>query len=299
MPKSPPSNGRALRVTQSLLRKRPLPEPSGSDDKDARGSVLVVGGEVTVPGAVILAGIAALRAGAGKLQIATCKSIAPLVGIAVPEALSLGLDETADGHIARGAASMLDDLLQQSDALLIGPGMKGGPDEKEFVLSVIDRSDTSIIVDAGAIDALSVRPDALHKLEGRAVITPHLGEMSRMLGIDEDEISKHPERLSLDTASSLNAVVALKGARTFIASPEGEIFCYDSGDVGLATSGSGDTLAGVVAGLVARGAKPLHAALWGIFLHGSAGNKLAKRMGRIGYLARELLDEIPPIMNRF
>jgi NAD(P)H-hydrate repair Nnr-like enzyme with NAD(P)H-hydrate dehydratase domain len=123
--------------------------------------------------------------------------------------------------------------------------------------------------------------------------------MSRMLGIDEDEISKHPERLSLDTASSLNAVVALKGARTFIASPEGEIFCYDSGDVGLATSGSGDTLAGVVAGLVARGAEPLHAALWGIFLHGSAGNKLAKRMGRIGYLARELLDEIPPIMNRF
>jgi ADP-dependent NAD(P)H-hydrate dehydratase len=123
--------------------------------------------------------------------------------------------------------------------------------------------------------------------------------MSRMLGITPEEISRHPEQVSLDTAASLDAIVALKDARTFIASPDGRLFCYDSGDVGLATSGSGDTLAGVIAGLIARGTEPLHAALWGVFLHGSAGNRLAKRMGRIGYLARELLDEIPPIMNRF
>ena len=135
--------------------------------------------------------------------------------------------------------------------------------------------------------------------DGNAVITPHLGEMSRMLSVKPEDISRNPEQRSLDTAAALNAVVVLKGSRTFIASPRGDLSCYESGDVGLATSGSGDTLAGVVAGLVARGTDPLHAALWAVFLHGSAGNRLANRMGRIGYLARELLDEIPPIMNRF
>ena len=298
MPKSPRNSGRSSRVSQALLRKWPLPEHSGNDGKNERGSVLVVGGEVAIPGAVILAGIAALRAGAGKLQIATCRSIAPLVGIAVPEALSLGLDETRDGLIAHDAAPALDDLLKKSDAVLIGPGMKGERDEQRFVLRVIDRCNTTLILDAGAIDALSASPGALHRLDVKAVITPHSGEMCRMLGVSEEEISRDPEQISLDTASSLNAVVALKGGRTFIASPSGEIFCYDSGDVGLGTSGSGDTLAGVIAGLIARGTDPLHATLWGVFLHGSAGNRLANRLGRVGYLARELLDEIPPIMNR-
>lgn len=298
MPRSPRNSGRSPRVSEALLRKSPLPQHSGNDGKNERGSVLVVGGEVAIPGAVILSGIAALRAGAGKLQIATCRSIAPLVGIAVPEALSLGLDETREGLISPDAAPALDDFLKKSDALLLGPGMKGERDEQRFVLRVIDRCSTTLVLDAGAIDALGASPGALHRLDGKAVITPHSGEMCRMLEVSEDEISSNPEQIALDTASSLNSVVALKGGRTFVASPGGEIFCYDSGDVGLATSGSGDTLAGVIAGLIARGTDPLRATLWGVFLHGSAGNRLAKRIGRIGYLARELLDEIPPIMNR-
>lgn len=299
MPKSPRSSGRVTRISQTLLRKWPLPQPSADGDKNSRGNVLVVGGEVAIPGAIVLAGIAALRAGAGKLQLATCRSIAPLVGVAVPEALSLGLDETRDGLIAAGAASALDELLRENDALLIGTGMKGDKEEQRFVLNLLERCNTSVILDAGAIDSLAGAPDALHKFEGNAVITPHLGEMSRMLSIKPADISQDPEQYSLDTAAALNAVVVLKGSRTFIASPRGDLFRYESGDIGLATSGSGDTLAGVVAGLVARGTDPLHASLWAVFLHGSAGNRLAKRMGRIGYLARELLDEIPPIMNRF
>lgn len=299
MPKSPRSSGRVTRISQTLLRKWPLPQPSADGDKNSRGNVLVVGGEVAIPGAIVLAGIAALRAGAGKLQLATCRSIAPLVGVAVPEALSLGLDETRDGLIAAGAASALDELLRENDALLIGTGMKGDKEEQRFVLNLLERCNTSVILDAGAIDSLASAPDALHKFEGNAVITPHLGEMSRMLSIKPADISQDPEQYSLDTAAALNAVVVLKGSRTFIASPRGDLFRYESGDIGLATSGSGDTLAGVVAGLVARGTDPLHASLWAVFLHGSAGNRLAKRMGRIGYLARELLDEIPPIMNRF
>lgn len=297
MPKSRRNSPHAARITRALLQQWPVPKPSGDEDKEGRGTVLVVGGEVSLPGAVVLAGIAALRAGAGKLQIATCRSIAPLVGIAVPEALSLGLDETEQGTIAPGAHTQIEDLAESADAILVGPGMKGTSNEKQFVVSLIESIKSPVVIDAGALDSLDDSPTLLHSLDGNSVITPHSGEMSRIIGKSEDEIKNNPEDTALDAASILNSVVALKGPSTFIASPSGELFCYDAGDVGLATSGSGDTLAGVVAGLIARGATPLHAAIWAVFLHGSAGNRLAKRVGRIGYLARELLDEIPPVMN--
>jgi len=282
-----------------MLQEWPLPRPSGDSDKEGRGSVLVVGGEVSLPGAVVLAGIAALRAGAGKLQIATCRSIAPLVGVTVPEALAIGLDETRAGNISSTAVRQLRPLVDKADAILIGPGMTGNEDERRFVIDLLAAcNDVQAVIDAGALDALADFPSAIHKFNGKAVITPHAGEMARLTETTPDSVTQNPERTASDVSTTLNAVVALKGARTFIASPDGDLFCYEAGDVGLATSGSGDTLAGVIAGLVARGASPLHAALWGVFLHGSAGNRLAKRIGRIGYLARELLDEIPPIMNR-
>lgn len=297
MPRSRRNKPSVERVTRALLLEWPIPKPSADEDKEGRGRVLVIGGEVSLPGAVVLAGIAALRAGAGKLQIATCKSIAPLVGIAVPESLSLGLDETEQGTIAPNTNSQLNELVETANAILIGPGMKGTADEKRFVLSVIESTEVPVVIDAGALDALDESPTSLHRLEGKAVITPHAGEMSRIIGKSEEEVTDKPEDTALTASSTLNSIVVLKGSSTFIASPAGELFCYDAGDVGLATSGSGDTLAGVIAGLIARGATPLHAAIWAVFLHGSAGNRLAKRVGRIGYLARELLDEIPPVMT--
>ena len=288
-----------MRVTRDLLEQSPIPSPSSDDDKDERGRVLVVGGEVSLPGAVVLAGIAALRAGAGKLQIATCKSVAPLVGVTVPESLSLGLDETAEGTIAASSISALAPLIHATDALLIGPGMKGEAEEKKLVRKVLSISTrVRMVLDAGALYALEDDPTLLHAFSESAIVTPHAKEMARILGIDASEVTHNPEHIAAEASANLNAIVALKGAETFIATPDGELFCYDSGDVGLATSGSGDTLAGVIAGLLARGASSLDATLWAVFLHGSAGNRLAKRIGRVGYLARELLDEIPIVMRR-
>lgn len=289
---------RPNKVTRTLLRRTPLPKPASNSDKDARGKVLVVGGELAIPGALILAAIAALRAGAGKLQMATCKSIAPMVGVSVPEALVLGLDETGDGTISPKAASRLREYVENADALLIGPGTQGGPSESRFVENVLESNrSTPVILDAGALDTLRHSPKALHHLDCNAVVTPHALEMSRMLDVAAEEVERNPEDTALRAAETFQCIVALKGSRTFIASPDKDLFCYEAGDVGLATSGSGDTLAGVVVGLLARGATPLVATLWAVFLHGEAGNRLARRIGRIGYLARELLDEIPPVMN--
>ncbi|HEX6576696.1 MAG TPA: NAD(P)H-hydrate dehydratase [Gemmatimonadaceae bacterium] len=299
MPRSQLNSVAPTRVTRSFLESWPIPAPSSDDDKDARGRVLVVGGQVSIPGAVVLAGIAALRAGAGKLQIATCRSIAPFIGIAVPEALSLGLDETDDGVIASSATAELTELIENTNALLLGPGTKGHDEEKRFITNILAMTtDAPVVLDAGALYALADNPALLRQCNGNVVITPHAKEMAGLLGTDLREVRSDPATTALMAAQTMNAIVALKGSETFIASPNGDLYQYDSGDVGLATSGSGDTLAGVVAGLLARGCTPLNAALWSVFLHGSAGNRLAKRIGRVGYLARELLDEIPLVMRR-
>lgn len=304
MSKSPRSRGAGgrsagIRITPALLRRFALPQPGNDDDKDKRGKVLVVGGEESLPGALILAGIAALRAGAGKLQIATCRSIASSVGTAVPESMSLGLRETRQGTIDPKAARDLRDHLAHTDALVIGPGMQISVSNSRFVLNVLKQDVRSpVVLDAGALAVLQGSPQVLHRCDGDAVLTPHTAEMAAMLGVERDEIDADVSAISLRAAQSFGAVVALKGPQTFIATPQGELYRYESGDVGLATSGSGDALAGIVAGLLARGAPPAVAAMWGVFLHGAAGNLLVRRMGRIGYLARELLDEIPIAMNR-
>ncbi len=295
----PRNSDGAERVTRGLLGRIPLPAHDSEGDKEERGRVLIVGGEVELPGAIILAGIAALRAGAGKLQLATCKTTAPFVGVAVPECLAAALDETKSGTISAKAASKIANYANKADAVLIGPGLRRSDDNDALLSRVLSKwGTTPIVLDAGALRILRRAPDALEKLKGNAVITPHGGEMADTIGVDKKVIEADPAGIALQAAVDLNTVVALKGSNTFIASPNGELYIYTYGRIGLATSGSGDTLAGIVTGLLARGATPLHAAIWGVFLHGAAGNVLSKRVGRIGFLARELLDEIPAIMHR-
>lgn len=287
------------RVTPALLRSLPLPRPDEDGDKEDRGRVLVVGGAVAMPGALVLAGIAALRAGAGKLQLATARSVAPLVGVTVPEALVLGLDETAEGGIDPRAAEVLAERAGRVDAFLLGPGMMDEEAVSALTLRLLASVEgPTLVLDAAAMGCLHATPEALRRAAGRAVITPHAGEMAQLLGIEKEEVSVDPLSLARRAADELGCVVALKGSETFIAAPDGAAYRYASGSVGLATSGSGDTLAGIVAGLAARGADPLRAAVWGVALHGGAGNVLAKRMGPLGFLARELLDEIPGVMTR-
>jgi hydroxyethylthiazole kinase-like uncharacterized protein yjeF len=287
----------ATRITPELLRAMPLPQPAGSTDKNARGSVLVVAGSVEVPGAALLAGTAALRAGAGKLQIATCSSIAPHLGLAVPEALVLGLPETSAGGMAPDAAELLCERAKRSDAVLLGPGMMDKEAVAELTTGIVKGlSGPALVLDAEALVCLDTLRDPLCEREGRTIITPHAGEMASLLEIEREAVEGDPLAVAVQVARRFRMVVALKGGTTYVAAPDGECWFYESGNVGLATSGSGDTLAGVVTGLVARGASPAQAAVWGVYLHGQAGNRLARSLGPMGFLARELLAEIPGIM---
>ncbi len=286
-------------VTPDFLRSTPLPRHRQGDDKDGRGRVLVVAGSVEVPGAALLCGIGALRAGAGKLQIATCRSVAPHLGMAAPEALVAGLEETPGGGISPDEADKLAKRAGRCDALLLGPGMADDGDEASLLTKrVLERVEggPGVVLDAAALPDLRDGPAVLRRHAGRVVLTPHAGEMAKLLGVPKDEVEADPLAAARRAAGALGAVVAMKGGRTFVVNPEGEAWSCDQGNVGLATSGSGDTLAGVVAGLIARGATPVEGTIWGVFLHAEAGNRLARTRGPVGFLARELLAEVPSIM---
>ncbi|HYH80214.1 MAG TPA: NAD(P)H-hydrate dehydratase [Longimicrobium sp.] len=289
----------AAALTPDALSRIPLPDPDESGSKEERGRILVVGGERENPGALLLAANAAMRAGAGKPRLATVESIALAVGIAVPEARVFALRETGHGAIAPAAGGEVVRLSEGMDALVLGPGMIEEESAAALTRAVLAALDgPALVLDAGGFPYLAANPDALLRLEGRAVITPHAGEMATILGMEKEAVEADALATALRAAEELGAVVALKGPETFIASPDGRAYRYTGGAVGLATSGSGDVLAGIAGGLLARGAEPLHAAAWAVYLHGEAGNALAAARGRIGYLARELPPEIPWLMQQ-
>lgn len=287
-----------LVITQKLLAEWPLPQPTPGSNKEGRGQVLIVGGARVMPGAVILAATAALRAGAGKLQIDTAESVAVALGTAIPEAYVLGLPETKDGAIDPRCAGQIVELAGKAQAVLFGPGMVDEDLVTELIQSVLPQlHDTTVVLDAAALATPSADPAALHCLEGRVILTPHSTELALMRHLDRDAVIQDPLDAAHEAAADLHAVVAHKGRDTFIAAPDGCAYHNKAGNVGLATSGSGDTLAGLVAGLAARGADPLHAAVWAVYLHAAAGDRLAERMGSLGFLARELLAEVPALMH--
>ena len=285
-------------LTADLLKSMPLPEPKAGS-KDDRGRILVVAGSVEVPGAALLSATAALRAGAGKLQIATVKSAALHLAVAVPEAMVIGLAETTDGGVDLHAArARLLASAKKVDAVLIGPGMTEG--EPTTILSAAlcaDASSASFILDAAALCHLLPHAEAVRALRGRVVVTPHAGEMARLLGRSRAEIEADPLGAARTAADLLDATVVMKGAQSHIVTPDGTAWLFNGGGVGLATSGSGDVLAGLIAGLLARGTTAVQAALWGVFLHGEAGRILGQRLGPLGYLARDLAAEVPSIMR--
>jgi ADP-dependent NAD(P)H-hydrate dehydratase len=285
-------------VTARLLRGWPLPQPLTDGDKEDRGRVLVVGGAPEMPGAVILAATAALRAGAGKLQIATCRSIAQAVAVAVPEARVIALPETKAGAVAASAARWIIDHAASAQAVLIGPGMIGEESIVRLLKSVLPEIlSAPLVLDAGALVCVQRDKECLHALKGEVILTPHAGEMAKMLETDKEAVARDALMTAQRASARLRAVITLKGRETFISAPDGETYCNRTGNVGLATSGSGDTLSGIITGLAARGATPLQAAVWGVYLHGRAGERLARRVGPLGFLARELLAEVPALMS--
>lgn len=268
-----------------------LPRLPADGDKEDRGAVLVVGGEGTMAGAAILAGVAALRVGAGKLQIRADRASAAAMAVAVPEARIVIASPSSAGPMLEPAAA--------ASSLVIGPGMDTGGSQRRLALRLLAHAnEIGVVIDAGA---LPVRDEAERFAEvarGRTILTPHAGEMASMLGQDKEAIKADPLAAGRAAASMFKSVVVMKGATTFVVSPDGTAWRHDGGVAGLGTSGSGDVLAGAIGGILARGASPVVAALWAVVLHAEAGLALAAAGAPLGFLARELPDQLPFVLAR-
>ena len=277
-------------ITPELLRDWALPSPTGS--KKARGKLLVVGGASRTPGGVALAGLAALRVGAGHVQLAVAASVAPALAVAFPEVGVIPLPHDDSGTVlGRPAAEACAEAVEGVDAVLVGPGLDD-PDEAEALLEgVLARvgDDVAVSLDAFALGVLPQVRDALGRRQVAPVLTPNGYELGRLLDreCDGDED---------DVAEAAATYAACVSAGSTIADRDGQVWRVPSGHPGLATAGSGDVLAGLVAGLLGRGAEPAQAACWGTYLHSTAGERLASAVGRVGFLARELVDHVPSVL---
>lgn len=285
-------------LDRALLERFPLPEIDEDSSKEDRGRLLVIAGSRELSGAAYLAGIAALRAGAGKLQIATAASIAVQLGVAIPEARVIAHAETEEGCVDPESIGPIVKWAKSAQAVMIGCGMQDGPPLEKLLDALLEcGADVPLVLDAAVLGCLAPRAGTLRGWSGGAVVLPHAGEMARLLGCGREDVEADPAGAARRAAETFGVVALVKGPVSHIVAPDGRAFRFEGGGVGLATSGSGDTLAGIVGGFAARGADPLTAALWGVYTHGEAGRILTKRVGRVGFLAREILDLIPGIVN--
>jgi hydroxyethylthiazole kinase-like uncharacterized protein yjeF len=286
-------------LTKEWLRHHPLPQPGGDTDKNDRGRVLAVGGSAFVPGALRLTGEAALRAGAGKVQLGTIRDATLLLGMMMPEAAVLGLPADTDGEVDASAVDALRKAAGSCDTLVIGPGMGGSEGCASLVSDLVASlpAGVSVVLDAAAIPASRGCGDTIRSHAGAMLLTPHHGEMAALTGLDVERVAASAEAIASEVAADLNALVVLKAARTVIADAAGEVLTFEGGTPGLATGGSGDVLAGVLAGLLAREAQPLVACAWAVWTHARAGALLTERYHGLGLLGRELPALIPEVLN--
>jgi hydroxyethylthiazole kinase-like uncharacterized protein yjeF len=280
-------------LDRAALDQHPLPAVVDGD-KETKGRILIVAGSRDVPGAGLLAALSAMRSGAGKLRIATAASVAPQLGIAMPEAMVIALPEDGAGGYADGALDLIEDNAAHADCVVAGPGMATG-DICRRISDVLLETAPSLVLDAALLRNLAPRD---HQGRQLPVLLPHAGELACLLGCEEDAVEADPNGCGQRAAQRYASLVLVKGVQSHVVTPEGQSWRYDGGAPGLGVSGSGDTLAGIVGGLLARGADPLAALLWGVWLHGEAGAALARKVGPIGFLAREIPAEIPALLPR-
>jgi ADP-dependent NAD(P)H-hydrate dehydratase len=286
----------ATELTRSALRDFPLPAQSDGD-KDEHGRLLIVAGSREVPGAALLSARAALRTGAGKIRIATVESVAPSMALHMVEALIVPLSEDEEGGCAAGAVQTIAGQVERMNAIVAGPGMRSGAVSTE-IAKILLQSCKPVALDAGLLHCLPQVDAICRKSEVPPILLPHVREMASLLETSEEDIAADRLAAAHRAAQRYGAFVLAKGADSFVAAPDGRCWTYRGGAPGLGIAGSGDVLSGIAGALLARGAEPLTALLWAVLLHGEAGEMLSAKIGPVGFLAREIPEEVPALLAR-
>jgi NAD(P)H-hydrate epimerase len=266
-----------------------LPPRSPEAHKYGMGTVLLIAGSRAYTGAVLLAAEAALRSGCGMVYAAVPEGIRSVIQSGLREAIVVALPETSDGTIAAGALNHLDRYVEKSDVVVVGPGLTTNPETVRFVHELTGQSTKPLVMDADAVNAFAGSVDRVGALGARTVITPHSGELGRVLAEDIPQDPVKRIELTRETAKRFGLTLVHKGAPALIASAGGDVWVNHHGNSALATAGTGDVLAGLIGGLRAQGATELDAACVACFLHGRCAERAADQLGQRGVIAGDLL----------
>jgi NAD(P)H-hydrate epimerase len=275
-----------------------FPRRDPAAHKGSFGHVLVVAGSVGKTGAAVLTSLAAQRIGAGLVTLAIPESLNDIMEVKLTEVMTEPLPETEARTLGRDALDRLVRLAEGKSVLAIGPGLGTHPSTQELVRDLLGVLRLPIVLDADGLNALAGRAELLGRAAGPVILTPHPGELSRLLGIARDELLRQRIPVVQEVAGRFNVTLVLKTAHTVIASPKGDAAIVPTGNPGMATGGTGDVLTGIIAGLLAQGVDPGLAARAGAYVHGLAGDLAAERMGQEAMLAGDLLESVPEAIRQ-
>ncbi len=270
-----------------------LPSRSADAHKGRTGHLLVVAGSPGKTGAAAMTALSALRVGAGLVSLGIPASLNPIMETLMLEVMTSPLPDNGSGVLGGAARDALFTLSQGKSCLAVGPGLGQAPETGELVRELIVFTQSPMVVDADGLNVLAGKTELLKNLAVPAVLTPHPGEMARLLGLMPMDVQQDRIGCARGLAADLNLHVVLKGARTVIAHPDGAVYINPTGNPGMASGGMGDVLTGAIAGFIAQGMRPEHAARAGVFLHGAAADRLARSMGPWGYLAGDVINALP------
>jgi NAD(P)H-hydrate epimerase len=278
------------------VRKR-LPARRPDGHKGDFGRVLLIAGSRGMTGAAMLAAETALRAGAGLVYLGIPESVCPIVESKLREAVKLPLPETG-GALAARALGQIEAALENKNVLALGPGLSQNAQVAKLLAQLLTKLKIPIVLDADGINNLT-SATLLKKLQAPLVLTPHAGELARLLKKSREEVEANRVKIACEVATELGATLVLKGAPTVTAWPDRKIFVNSTGNSGLATGGSGDVLTGLIAGLIAQGIKPEEAAVCAVYLHGRVADALKEELGERGMIAGDLVRHLPHVLGKF
>ncbi len=276
-----------------------LPARAPDTHKGDVGHVFVIAGSVGLTGAAALCGLGALRAGAGLVTLGLPSSLNDLMEAKLTEVMTTPLPETKRRTLSARALPDLLSMIERVDAVAVGPGLSQEAETKQLVRQLLPRIAKPCVVDADGLNALADEPQILKRLTLPVILTPHPGEMGRLIRQSVADVQSDRERTAKAFAALYRTVVVLKGHRTIVANVDGQVYVNETGNPGMASGGVGDVLTGLIAGLLGQKLSLFDAARLGVYLHGLAGDLAAAERGPVGLIASDLLDRIPLAIRRY
>jgi ADP-dependent NAD(P)H-hydrate dehydratase / NAD(P)H-hydrate epimerase len=275
---------------------------TGERDRDSHkgdfGHLMVIAGSLGKAGAAVMAAKGALRTGAGLVSVAAPIELIPVIQQQVMEAMCIPAGESIDGTLGIGSENELLKASGNMTACAIGPGLTTHYETVQVVKNLVQRISIPMVIDADGVNALAGSADILKKVKAPVVMTPHPGEMARLLGISTADVQKDRIGVASDFAATFGVTLVLKGAGTVIASPHGQVFINMTGNPGMASGGMGDVLTGMIGSLLAQGYGSMQASCLGVYLHGLAGDLAVEEKGETGMIAGDVIEEIPEAIRQ-